>query len=63
MEVEELRAWLADLEVPETGVHRMTFWMHPTRDNMFHPLLIKGLSKGLSKSELAKLHAATNYGL
>ena len=58
MEVEELRAWLADLEVPEAGVHGMTFWTHLTRDHMFQPLLIKGLSE----AELAKLHAASHFG-
>jgi hypothetical protein len=58
MEVEELRAWLADLEVPEAGVHGMTFWTHLTRDHMFQPLLIKGLSE----VELAKLHAAAHFG-
>lgn len=58
MEVEELRAWLADLEVPESGVHGMTFWTHLTRDHMFQPLLIKGLSE----VELAKLHAAAHHG-
>ena len=58
MEVEELRAWLADLEVPEAGVHGMTFWTHLTRDHMFRPLLIKGLSE----LELAKLHAAAHFG-
>jgi hypothetical protein len=58
MEVEELRAWLADIEVPEAAVHGMTFWTHLTRDHMFQPLLIKGLSE----SELAKLHAAAHFG-
>ncbi len=58
MDADELRAWLADVEVPEAGVSGMTFWTHLTRDHMFRPLLIKGLTE----AEQAKLHAATHFG-
>lgn len=58
MDTEELRAWLAEVEVPDAGVHGMTFWTHLTRDHMFRPLLIKGLTEG----EQAKLHAAAHFG-
>ncbi len=58
MEVEELRDWLAKIEVSEAGVHGMTFWTHLTRDHMFRPLLIKGLTE----PEQAKLHAAAHFG-
>jgi len=58
MDADELRAWLANIEVPEAGVHGMTFWTHLTRDHMFQPLLIKGLTEG----EQAKLHAAAHFG-
>jgi hypothetical protein len=58
MEVEELREWLSKIEVSEAGVHGMTFWTHLTRDHMFRPLLIKGLTE----VEQAKLHAAAHFG-
>lgn len=58
MEVEELRAWLAKVEVSQAGVHGMTFWTHLTRDHLFRPLLIKGLTE----LEQAKLHAAAHDG-
>ncbi len=58
MEVEELREWLAEIEVSEAGVQGMTFWTHLTRDHMFRPLLIKGLTE----VEQAKLHAAAHFG-
>ncbi len=58
MDADELRAWLADIEVPEAGVAGMTFWTHLTRDHMFRPLLIKGLTE----AEQAKLHAAAHFG-
>ncbi len=58
MEVEELRDWLAKIEVSEAGVHGMTFWTHLIRDHMFRPLLIKGLTE----PEQAKLHAAAHFG-
>ncbi len=45
MELEELREWLAKIEVFEAGVQGMTFWTHLTRDHMFRPPLIKGLTE------------------
>jgi hypothetical protein len=58
MDADELRAWLANIEVTEARVHGMTFWTHLTRDHMFQPLLIKGLTE----LEQAKLHAAAHFG-
>lgn len=58
MDSEELRAWLAKIEVSEASVHGMTFWTHLTRDHLFRPLLIKGLTE----VEQAKLHAAAHFG-
>ncbi len=58
MDADELRDWLADIEVPEAGVAGMTFWTHLTRDHMFRPLLIKGLTE----AEQAKLHAVAHFG-
>jgi hypothetical protein len=58
MDSEELREWLAKVEVSEAGVHGMTFWTHLTRDHLFRPLLIKGLTE----VEQAKLHAAAHFG-
>ncbi len=58
MDAEELREWLARIEVSEAGVQGMTFWTHLTRDHLFRPLLIKRLTEG----EQAKLHAAAHFG-
>ena len=58
MDTEELRAWLAEIEVPEAGVHGMAFRTHLTRDHMFQPLLIKDLTE----AKQAKLHAAAHFG-
>lgn len=58
LDAEELHAWLASIEVPEARVHGMSFWTHLTRDHMFQPLLIKGLTE----IEQAKLHAAAHFG-
>lgn len=58
MDTEELRDWLSQVEVSEAGVHGMTFWTHLTRDHLFKPLLIKGLTE----AEQAKLHAAAHFG-
>lgn len=58
MDTEELRDWLSTVEIPEAGVHGMTFWSHLTRDHFFRPLLIKGLTE----VEQAKLHAAAHHG-
>ena len=58
MDTEELRAWLAKIEVTEASVQGMTFWTHLTRDHSFRPLLIKGLTE----VEQAKLHAAAHFG-
>lgn len=58
MDSEELRDWLSTVDVGEAGVRGMTFWTHLTRDHLFKPLLIKGLTE----TEQAKLHAAAHFG-
>jgi len=58
LEAAEIRIWLTTIEVPEAGVSGMTYWQHLTRDHSFDPLKIKGLTD----SELARLHAAAHYG-
>jgi hypothetical protein len=55
---DELRVWLATIEVPEAGVSGMTFWTHLTRDHGFDAARIDGLTE----EEQAKLHAAAHYG-
>lgn len=58
LNAEELRIWMATIEVPEAGVSGMTFWTHLTRDHSFDPERIEGLTT----DEQAKLHAAAHYG-
>jgi hypothetical protein len=55
---DELRIWLATVEVPEAGVSGMTYWEHLTRDHSFDPMRIEGLTE----PEQAKLHAAAHFG-
>jgi hypothetical protein len=58
LNADEIRIWLATVEVPEAGVEGMTYWEHLTRDHFFHAVKIDGLTIG----EQAKLHAAAHYG-
>jgi hypothetical protein len=58
LNAEEIRIWLATIEVPEAGVEGMTYWEHLTRDHHFDAENIDGLTI----DELAKLHAAAHYG-
>lgn len=58
LDAAELRTWLATVEVPEAGVSGMTFWVHLTRDHLFEPRRIRGLTT----EEQAKLHAAAHHG-
>jgi hypothetical protein len=58
LNAEELRIFLAKIDVPEAGVSGMTFWEHLTRDHSFDPDRIVGLLE----DEQAKLHAAAHYG-
>lgn len=55
---DELRTWLATVDVPEAGVSGMSFWVHLTRDHRFQPNNIAGLTT----EEQAKLHAAAHHG-
>jgi hypothetical protein len=55
---EELRLWLPEIDVPETGVSGMTVWTHLTRDHRFDADRIRGLTD----PELAKLHSAAHFG-
>lgn len=58
LRAEELRTWLATIDVPEAGVEGMTFWEHLTRDHYFDPVKIRGLNE----AEQAQLHAAAHFG-
>jgi hypothetical protein len=58
LNADELRIWLAKIDVPEAGVSGMTFWEHLTRDHYFDPQRIRGLTE----AEQAKLHAAAHFG-
>lgn len=54
----EIRRWLKTIKVPEVGVSGMTYWTHLTEHHLFDAERIKGLSE----SDLAKLHAAAHFG-
>jgi hypothetical protein len=58
LNADELRIWLESIDPPEADVSGMSFWTHLTRDHMFDPLKIEGLSI----DEQAKLHAAAHAG-
>jgi hypothetical protein len=58
LNAEEIRIWLATVEVPEAGVEGVTYWEHLTRDHLFYAEKIDGLTV----DEQAKLHAAAHYG-
>jgi len=58
LHADELHIWLATIEVPETGVSGMTFMTHLTRDHMFDPAHLAGLSL----DDQAKLHSAAHEG-
>ncbi len=58
LNADEIRIWLATIEVPEAGVEGMTYWEHLTRDHLFDAEKIEGLTI----DEQAKLHAAAHYG-
>jgi hypothetical protein len=55
---DELRVWLKTVEPPEAGVSGMSFWEHLTRDHLFDPARIAGLTD----DEQAKLHGAAHHG-
>lgn len=58
LEAEELREWLKTVRPPHAGVTNMTFETHLTRDHLFKPEKIAGLTN----DELAKLHSAAHAG-
>jgi hypothetical protein len=58
LNADELKIWLATIEVPEVGVDGMTFWTHLTRDHSFSEKRIRGLTI----PEQAKLHSAAHFG-
>jgi hypothetical protein len=58
LNADEIRIWLATIEVPQAGVEGMTYWEHLTRDHLFDAEKIDGLTI----DEQAKLHAAAHYG-
>jgi hypothetical protein len=55
---DELSVWLGTIDPPEAGVSGMTYWEHLTRDHLFDPRHIAGLSL----EEQAKLHGAAHFG-
>jgi hypothetical protein len=58
LNADEIRIWLKTVKVPEAGVSGMTYWEHLTRDHMFDPEKIKGLTE----VEQAALHGAAHFG-
>ncbi|WP_145385268.1 hypothetical protein [Stieleria neptunia] len=54
----EIRIWLAKVEIQEALVSGMSFRTHLTRDHLFDP----GRIRGLSEAELAELHGAAHAG-
>ncbi|WP_182867416.1 hypothetical protein [Stieleria mannarensis] len=58
LEADEIRIWLANVEIQEAMVSGMTFWTHLTRDHSFDPKKICGLTE----AELAELHGAAHEG-
>jgi hypothetical protein len=58
LNADEIRIWMATIEVPEAGVEGMTYWEHLTRDHLFDAEKVDGLTL----DEQAKLHAAAHYG-
>ena len=58
LNADELRVWLKTIDVPEVGVHEMTFFTHLTRDHSFSAERIEGLSI----AEHGKLHSAAHFG-
>ncbi len=58
LNADEIRIWLTTVKVPEAGVSGMTYWEHLTRDHVFDPTKIKGLTE----PEQAALHGAAHFG-
>jgi hypothetical protein len=58
LNADELRIWLATVEVTESGVSGMTYFTHLTRDHFFDGDKITGLTE----DEQAKLHGAAHDG-
>ena len=55
---EEIRTWLARVEIQDAFVRGMTYWTHLTRDHSFDPAKIRGLTE----PQLAELHGAAHEG-
>lgn len=58
LNADEIRIWLDTIDVPKAGVRGMTHWTHLTRDHLFDPEKIEGLTI----PEQAKLHSAAHFG-
>jgi hypothetical protein len=58
LNADEIRIWLDTIDVPKTGVNGMTHWTHLTRDHLFDPEKIEGLTI----PEQTKLHSAAHFG-
>lgn len=54
----ELSVWLATVTPPEASVEGMTFEEHLTRDHLFEPDRLAGLTP----EEMEKLHSAAHHG-
>jgi hypothetical protein len=55
---DQIRSWLAQVEIQDAHVSGMSFWTHLTRDHSFGADQIQGLSD----AELAELHGAAHAG-
>jgi hypothetical protein len=58
LNTDELRIWLATLDVPEATVSGMTYFTHLTRDHFFDADKVRDLAE----PDQAKLHAAAHHG-
>jgi hypothetical protein len=58
LKADEIRIWLAKVEIPDAHVEGMTFRTHLTRDHSFDPEKLEGLTQ----VELAELHGAAHEG-
>jgi hypothetical protein len=58
LNTEELRIWLATIDVPEATVEGVTYLTHLTRDHFFDDDKVRDLAV----EDQAKLHAAAHHG-
>jgi len=58
LDADELRLWLATIDVPEASVEGMSYLTHLTRDHFFEADKVRDLAV----DDQAKLHAAAHHG-